>query len=52
VEEVELDRLPCVIKTLKAYPRDRDMVLDEMLDYLWGICIRAEKAGTPVFFVM
>lgn len=57
VEEIEIERLDCVCKTLKTYNRRSsdgklDVVLDTLLDRLWGICVRAKDAGQSVFFVL
>jgi hypothetical protein len=52
VEEVEEDRLPCLCRTLKTYSRSKDVVLDEFIDRMWGLCFRAEQAGVAVFFVL
>lgn len=51
-EEVEDDRMPCLLKTLKTYSRSNDKVLDEMIDRMWGLCYRADKEKMPVFFVL
>lgn len=54
VEEIEPERLPLVMTTLKTYPRRDasgrlDVPLDELLDGLYGICWRGREMG--VFLV-
>lgn len=51
-DEIEPERLPCVIRTLKTYPCANDRELEEMLDRMWGLCYRAEKAGVSAFLVL
>lgn len=51
-DEVEPERLPCVIKTLKTYPHAGDRELEDMLDRMWGLCYRAEREGMSVFLVL
>ncbi len=52
VEEVEPDRLPLVIRTLRAYPCANDRDLEDMIDRLWGLCHRGLDSDRPVFFVL
>lgn len=57
VEEIEIERLACVSKTLKVYPRrdvhgKLDYELDDLLDRMWGICQRAQEQGLAVFLLL
>jgi hypothetical protein len=52
VEEIEIERLPGVIRLLRACPAAGDQELGDLLDRMWGLCHRAELAGMPVFLVL
>lgn len=57
VEEVEIERLGRVCRTLKVYPRRDasgrlDYELDDLLDRMWGLCERAKKAELSVYFLL
>lgn len=57
VEEIEPDRLGCVSKVAKTYPRrdasgQLDATLDDLLDRLWSMCERTRSQGGGVFLIL